>query len=366
MHHHRRKGGEWAVWIFLTYCHPQAITHTCGNPEAERNKCRPVHKRQQRKHEDRQHGERNHLADFRDRAMFQQVLGPAAAIGEILLEERHDAGPRIIGHAGLVGHPDAEPGFAQPEIQLRILIVAEALVITADRIESGNPHQRVVAVIDPMAFRAFAVLRATIAELGILGDGRGLLEQAVADRIHGDDDGVRTRPLGVLDQPLAIIIGIIAMGVDADEVIEILAEGGDGKIDACALDTLRVGKKRDAFVLCRKGGNDVARSIRAAAIGNDDAEQATLHRAGEFDKQPLDRLRLIEAGYDDQRSDAGMTETFHDLPPTHYTGENCALRAWPEADLAGEDNCCTSRRQSSRSVSHCFLSVADRVWKASA
>ncbi len=158
MHHHCGKGGERAVWVFLTYCHPQAITHTCGDPEAKRNKCCPMHKRQQGKHEDRQDSQRNHLTDLRDRAMFQQVLCPATAIGEILPEQRHDASARIIGHAGLVGHPDTETGFAQPEIQFGILVVAEAFIVTTDRVEGGDPHQRVVAMVDPVSLGAFAVL----------------------------------------------------------------------------------------------------------------------------------------------------------------------------------------------------------------
>lgn len=132
------------------------------------------------------------------------------------------------------------------------------------------------------------------------------------------------------------------MGVYADEVVEILAESGYGQVYTGALDALGIGKERNAVIRYGEGGNDVARAVRAAAIGNNDAENTSIHRAGEFSQQRLDRLCLVEAGNDDQSSDAGMTKTFHDLPPTHYTGENAASRAWPEADFVREDNCWTS------------------------
>lgn len=127
-----------------------------------------------------------------------------------------------------------------------------------------------VTVLGPVTDGTGAVLRTAIAELGVLREGRCLLERAETDGLHGDHDRVRAGRQGILDKPLAIIVRIGAVGVDADQVVAAGAEFGDGTIDRRALYALRIVEEEHPWILSGKAPGDLPCSVRAAAVGNDD------------------------------------------------------------------------------------------------
>ncbi|MCY1245772.1 hypothetical protein D9M72_589420 [compost metagenome] len=125
-------------------------------------------------------------------------------------------------------------------------------------------------VVGPVACGSEPVLGTAIPQLGILGAGRGLLKRREADRLHGNNDGVGAGCDRFLDQPLAIVVRIGAVSIDADQIIEGRAIFGDREIDGGTLDTLGIMERQDARIVVSQPRGDFARTVGAAAIGNQD------------------------------------------------------------------------------------------------
>ena len=114
------------------------------------------------------------------------------------------------------------------------------------------------------------VLGAAGAEPGVLCRGGRFLHGAAAAGQHRNDDRIGTGGQRLLDQAVAIVVGIAAMRVDADEIVGAFAECADGEIDRRALYAPLVVKQDNARILRNDILDDGQRAVGAAAIGDDD------------------------------------------------------------------------------------------------
>ena len=88
---------------------------------------------------------------------------------------------------------------------------------------------------------------------------------------HRDDDRIGAGGGRLLDQPVAVIRGIVAMRIDADETFEIVAVSRDREVDRRALDSLGVVQAAPrAGLIAAKCLDDLQRSVGAAAVDDDD------------------------------------------------------------------------------------------------
>ena len=185
--------------------------------------------------------------------------------------------------------------------------MGETFVIATDPAQDLDAPQCVMAVIDPFASRQGPVLRPARSKPRVLGCGGSAPNQPRTAGQHRHDDRIRIRLLRFIDQPLAEIVGIFAMRIDADEVAAAMAKLPHGEIDRGTLDPAGVVDQRDVVVVRRDGADDRARLNLAAAIGDDDAGDAPAGRGTEQPKQRADKALFVEAlDDDDARSGHGF------------------------------------------------------------
>jgi hypothetical protein len=85
------------------------------------------------------------------------------------------------------------------------------------------------------------------------------------------------------------------VGVDADEVVVVAAEGGDGEVGGGALQAAGIVEQDDARIGHADAGDDLAGRILAAAVGNDDLGVHVIEFPAQFPEQGLDVLFLVQA-----------------------------------------------------------------------
>src|SRR5690606_35325305 len=119
-------------------------------------------------------------AELRHDAVLEHVACPSLSVVEVLQKEISKRRSGKIGHSRPVREPDPVAGLPQPMIQLRILIAAESLVISAYSLERGNPHQRMVPMIDPAAGGPMPVARAARSKPRCLNCRRRCLNETAA------------------------------------------------------------------------------------------------------------------------------------------------------------------------------------------
>ncbi len=101
-------------------------------------------------------------------------------------------------------------------------------------------------------------------------------------------------------QYLAIVGGIVAMGVDANEIVVVAAEGFDCEIDRRTLQPFRVVEQEDARGSAAAISLTMSRVLSgAAAISNHDPGIKFVQSTAELGNQRLDMLLLVEAGDND-------------------------------------------------------------------
>ncbi|MNS17237.1 hypothetical protein D3C72_489090 [compost metagenome] len=161
--------------------------------------------------------------------------GPPTSVVEILPEQGARRGARIIADGQIRLHPDASPRPRQPQVQLGVLVVAEGFVVAAHGDEILDPHQGVMAMIDPAAGPADAMNRPACADARVLGHGDGDLEAALAPRRQRNYHRGGAGRLGCANQPVHIVRRIIGVGVDTDQPGPARRKGPHRRIDAGAL-----------------------------------------------------------------------------------------------------------------------------------
>src|SRR5262245_42724041 len=123
----------------------------------------------------------------------------------------------MIGNLNVSTQIDMISAFCQPDIELGVLVVREAFVVSTDGSECLDRHQGVVPMVDPAASGLVAMGRATIAEDRVLGCGCGSFEASVSCGIHADDHRVSLCPCLDLQQLLAVAIRICGVGINPDQ-----------------------------------------------------------------------------------------------------------------------------------------------------
>src|SRR5882672_91080 len=119
----------------------------------------------------RKHASRKHLPDLRPHAMSYDGVRAAAAVTHVLTKERARLFARKVYDVDCPCEPDLSARAREPNVELGVFVVAQGLVIAADREKALQVEQRVMTVIDEFCFAIAAVCGATGSEHGILRDG---------------------------------------------------------------------------------------------------------------------------------------------------------------------------------------------------
>ena len=195
------------------------------------------------------------------------------------------------------------PGGEQAAVKLRILVVAEGRVVAADRPKGGDPHQRVVPMLDPRALAQQPVRRPAVPDPRVLRVRDHALQESLPLRLHRDDDAVGPALRRFGQHHVAEIGRIGAVGIQPQKPVAPVAEPLDRKVHGGGLQAARVVDQPDPVVAGGAGAHDLAGAVARPAIGNHHQRVVAGGETGDPVQHLRDMRFLVQGRDDDQHLD---------------------------------------------------------------